>query len=103
MSLAEQTFQLPWHGIHHIALITADLDATIHSYKDVLGMHVSAIAPSEAGKGRHCLIFVKPNDDNVWGFHLPLLSHGEFSGGWPDLPMAKGLYFLVVGNISEQP
>ena len=70
MSLAEQSFQLPWCGIHHIALVTADLDATIHFYQEVLGMHVSAIAPSEAGKGRHCLIFVKPNDDNVWGFHF---------------------------------
>ena len=70
MSLAEQSFQLPWCGIHHIALATADLDATIRFYKDVLGMHVSAIAPSEAGRGRHCLIFVKPNDDNMWGFHF---------------------------------
>ncbi|RKN70090.1 hypothetical protein D7M11_31185 [Paenibacillus ginsengarvi] len=22
------------------------------------------------GRGRHCLIFVKPYDDNVWGFHF---------------------------------
>jgi len=70
MPLAEQSFQLPWCGIHHIALVTADLDATIRFYKEVLGMHVSAIAPSEAGRGRHCLIFVKRNDDNVRGFHF---------------------------------
>lgn len=70
MSLTEQSFQLPWHGIHHIALLTADLDATIRFYRDVLGMHTSDIAPSQEGRGRHCLIFVKPNDDNVWGFHF---------------------------------
>ena len=70
MSLAEQAFQLPWHGIHHIALLTADLDATIRFYRDVLGMPTSEIAPSKEGRGRHCLIFAKPNDDNVWGFHF---------------------------------
>ena len=70
MSLAEQAFQLPWSGIHHIALLTTDLDATIRFYRDVLGMPTSEIAPSQEGRGRHCLIFVKPNDDNVWGFHF---------------------------------
>lgn len=70
MSLTEQSSQLPWCGIHHIALTTADLDATIHFYQDVLGMTTSDIAPSQKGRGRHCLIFVKPNDDNVWGFHF---------------------------------
>jgi catechol 2,3-dioxygenase-like lactoylglutathione lyase family enzyme len=70
MSLAEQAFQLPWSGIHHIALLTMDLDATIRFYRDVLGMPTSEIAPSQEGRGRHCLIFVKPNDDNVWGFHF---------------------------------
>ena len=33
-------------------------------------MHVSAIAPSEEGRGRHCIISVKPNDENVLGFHF---------------------------------
>lgn len=70
MSHTEQTFQIPWQGIHHIALITADLDATIRFYRDVLGMQASDIAPSQEGRGRHCLILVKPNDDNVWGFYF---------------------------------
>ncbi|GHO46024.1 VOC family protein [Ktedonospora formicarum] len=70
MSLTEQSSQLPWHGIHHIALATADLDATIRFYRDVLGMSTSDIVPSSEGRGRHCLIFAKQNDDNVWGFHF---------------------------------
>ena len=70
MSRTEPSFQLPWSGFHHIALATADLDATIHFYKEVLGMHVSAIAPSEEGRGRQCIISVKPNDENVLGFHF---------------------------------
>ncbi len=70
MSLTEQSFQLPWHGIHHIALLTTDLEATIGFYRDVLGMPTSEILPSKEGRGRHCLIFVKPNDDHVRGFHF---------------------------------
>lgn len=34
----------PWSGFHHIALVTRDLDATIRSYRDVLGMDVVIIA-----------------------------------------------------------
>jgi catechol 2,3-dioxygenase-like lactoylglutathione lyase family enzyme len=70
MSHAEQSFQIPWRGMHHIALITADLDATIRFYRDVLGMPCSGIAPSREGRGRHCLILVKPDDDSQWGFHF---------------------------------
>lgn len=58
-----------WRGIHHIALATPDLDATIAFYQGVLGMQVSDIAPSRAGRGRHCLVFAKPDDPDTWGLH----------------------------------
>jgi catechol 2,3-dioxygenase-like lactoylglutathione lyase family enzyme len=61
---------LPWHGIHHIALATRNLDATITFYRDVLGMVVSDVFPSREGRGRHCLIFVKPGDCDIWGLHF---------------------------------
>lgn len=67
MSLVEK---LPWRGIHHIAMVTADLDSTIHFYQDVLGMAVGPVAPTEAGRGRHCIIFAKPDDPDTWGFHF---------------------------------
>lgn len=66
----QQTFAFNWQGIHHIALLTEDLDATRHFYKEVLGMHLGPIAPSTQGRGRHCVILVKPNDDNMLGFHF---------------------------------
>lgn len=62
--------QLSWQGFHHIALATANLDATIRFYEDVLDMQVSAIAPPREGRGRHCLMYVKPGDDDVLGFHF---------------------------------
>lgn len=61
---------LPWRGIHHIALATHDLDETLHFYQTVLGMEVSDIAPSQAGRGRHAIVLVKPGDEDTLGFHF---------------------------------
>nr|MBA3790917.1 VOC family protein [Rubrobacter sp.] len=32
-----------WQGFHHVALVTADLDATLRFYEDVLGMEAGEI------------------------------------------------------------
>lgn len=68
MHLTDALF--PWRGIHHIALATTDLDATRQFYADVLGMSASDIFPSREGRGRHCLVFVKPGDPETWGLHI---------------------------------
>lgn len=61
---------LPWAGIHHIALVTPDLDVTRAFYGDVLGMHIGEV---RVGGGvlpaRHC--FVRPGADaTTWGVHF---------------------------------
>src|SRR5215207_9264974 len=61
---------LNWRGIHHIALATSDIEATIAFYKDILNMQVSDIFPSKDNRGRHCLVFVKPGDAETWGLHF---------------------------------
>ena len=61
---------LPWRGIHHVALRTTDLEATIKFYRDGMGMAVSDIAPDQGGRGRHCLVLVKPGDSETWGLHF---------------------------------
>jgi catechol 2,3-dioxygenase-like lactoylglutathione lyase family enzyme len=43
----------PWGGLHHIALVTPELDATIQFYKDVLGMQLLFVAPAGELHGRH--------------------------------------------------
>ena len=58
----------PWQGFHHIALVTPDLEATIHFYQDVLGMQVGQIHPARDGNGRHC--FIKPGASKTWGLHF---------------------------------
>jgi catechol 2,3-dioxygenase-like lactoylglutathione lyase family enzyme len=62
--------QMPWRGIHHIALATPDLEATLRFYGEVLGMGVSEIFPSRGGRGRHSLVFAKLNDSDTWGLHF---------------------------------
>ena len=65
---ASRTTIPPWHGFHHVALVTPDLDATIHFYGDILGMHVSNIVAASERQGRHC--FIKPGQTETWGLHF---------------------------------
>ncbi|OTA41789.1 MAG: hypothetical protein A6D92_03830 [Symbiobacterium thermophilum] len=85
---------VPWEGFHHIALVTPDLDTTIHFYGNVLGMQVGEV---RAGGGvlpqRHC--FIRPGEEAAtWGLHffenpsaqiprvtLEELQHGPFVPG----------------------
>lgn len=62
------TTTINWNGIHHIALVTPDLDATIAFYGDILGMQIGKIFPATADRGRHC--FIKPGDNDTWGIHF---------------------------------
>jgi catechol 2,3-dioxygenase-like lactoylglutathione lyase family enzyme len=55
------TSALPWHEIHHFALITRDLAATIRFYADVLGMHMADSAPATPIHGRTYMIEPRPN------------------------------------------
>lgn len=56
----------PWTGFHHIALVTPDLEATIHFYEDALGMQTGDILHTAAGK--HC--FIRPGQSEAWGLHF---------------------------------
>jgi catechol 2,3-dioxygenase-like lactoylglutathione lyase family enzyme len=56
----------PWRGVHHVALATPDLDATVAFYRDVLGMRAGEV--SRRGPNRHC--FVTPGDGDGWGLHF---------------------------------
>jgi catechol 2,3-dioxygenase-like lactoylglutathione lyase family enzyme len=61
---------LPWGGIHHIALATHDIEETLRFYHQVLGMQVSDMYPSRAGRGRHGIVLVKPTDSETLGLHF---------------------------------
>lgn len=60
----------PWRGFHHVAVVTADLDATIAFYEGVLGMHVGEVIQRTAlgSSVRHC--FIRPGIGETWGMHF---------------------------------
>jgi catechol 2,3-dioxygenase-like lactoylglutathione lyase family enzyme len=59
-----------WQGFHHVALVTADFDATLRFYGDVLGMQVGRVMGTDArgGAARHC--FIRPGDTSSLGLHV---------------------------------
>ena len=75
---------IPWAGIHHLALVTPDLDVTRAFFADVLGMHVGEV---RVGGGvlpsPHC--FVRPGADAAtWGVHFfeqPGVALPQYPGG----------------------
>jgi len=46
----------PWQGIHHLALVTRDLEATVRFYVETLGMRVLLEPPARQGAPRHRFI-----------------------------------------------
>lgn len=51
------TSRPPWQGIHHIAIVTRDLDLTLAFYEDVLGMSRLALDGPPPGDGpRHVFL-----------------------------------------------
>lgn len=65
-----QASTFAWRGIHHLALATHDIDATVAFYRNVLGAQVSDVFPSQAGRGRHAVMLVNPADPNTLGLHF---------------------------------
>lgn len=57
-----------WRGFHHIAILTPDLNATIHFYGDILGMEVGQMFPARDGRPAHC--FIKPGGEESLGLHI---------------------------------
>ncbi len=64
----------PWQGFNHVALLTRDLDATMHFYQEVLGMELLFITPANQLHGRHCGL--RPGSDAA---HMGYLSFFEYA------------------------
>lgn len=74
-----QETAMPWQGIHHVALATPDLDATIQFYRDVLGMELTSLVPATERRGRHC--FLSPGGETL-GLHFWEAPNIEISSAW---------------------
>lgn len=73
-----------WRGFHHIAILTPDLNATLHFYGDILGMEVGQVFPAREGRPAHC--FIKPGGEESLGLHIfeyPDAQIFTYEGGIP--------------------
>jgi catechol 2,3-dioxygenase-like lactoylglutathione lyase family enzyme len=50
----------PWQGVHHLALVTPDMDATVRFYHGLLGMRL--VATLKAGPMRHYFFEIGPGN-----------------------------------------
>lgn len=60
-----------WQGIHHVALVTPNLDATISFYQDVVGMTLLFVAPAGDMHGRHAGLHAGGNFVGLHFFEMP--------------------------------
>jgi catechol 2,3-dioxygenase-like lactoylglutathione lyase family enzyme len=62
--------KIPWSGLHHVALVTPDLDATIRFYVEVLGLGLVTLIPASGARPRHCLLAVDSGDTSKDWLHF---------------------------------
>ncbi|MGZ8765971.1 MAG: VOC family protein [Acidimicrobiia bacterium] len=70
-----------WRGINHLALVTADMDATVRFYEGVLGMRL--VATTMAGPMRHYFFEIGPGNTLAF-FEWADAPHFEKPAGIPD-------------------
>jgi catechol 2,3-dioxygenase-like lactoylglutathione lyase family enzyme len=56
--------------LHHVALVTPDLDATIRFYVEVLGLRLISSMPAAGPRPRHCLLATDAEDDSKDWLHF---------------------------------
>ncbi|MCU6711935.1 VOC family protein [Paenibacillus sp. J5C_2022] len=94
-----------WSGFHHVALVTPNLDATLHFYENVLGMQASSVYPATSQRGRHC--FVKPGNTESWGIHFfeyrdaEIYQSADALRRLAEKPESEDLYRFVPGSLQH--
>jgi catechol 2,3-dioxygenase-like lactoylglutathione lyase family enzyme len=88
---------VPWRGVHHLAFVTPDMDATVRFYAGVLGMPLQATLL--AGPMRHYFFGIGP-DMTVAFFEIPgAPTFKKGAGSPPEMPIQFD--HLAIGMASE--
>jgi catechol 2,3-dioxygenase-like lactoylglutathione lyase family enzyme len=86
-----------WRGINHLALVTADMDATVRFYEGVLGMRL--VATTMAGPMRHYFFEIGPGNTLAF-FEWADAPHFEKPAGIPD--RVAGQFDHLSFNLPDQ-
>lgn len=63
--------RLDWGKLDHVALSTADLDATVRFYQDVLGFRLAGVGEPNELHGRHALLMMGEAGGGMHFFEHP--------------------------------
>jgi catechol 2,3-dioxygenase-like lactoylglutathione lyase family enzyme len=92
----------PWCGLHHLALVTPELDATILFYRDVLGMQLKFTGEANAIHGRTAVFLPGGNFADIHFFELAtaqIFTPSPDAVGIPWIPGA--LHHIAIGLPDE--
>lgn len=92
---ANASLKLKWNGIHHLAILTHDLDVTIAFYRDLLGMTIGDVASSP--RGRHRFIQIEPEASGRPGIHV----WEDTSRKAPDVTVHRGQFNSGPGVVAH--
>jgi len=84
---------ISWREIHHLALATRDLEATVRFYTNILGMYAADIRPARPIHGRTCTIKSSPNATS----ELHFFEQADAQPTQLDPEMLQRLMFPTVG------
>lgn len=70
-SVRTESLQLGWGKLDHVALSTADLEATLRFYQDILGFRLAGRGEPNELHGRHALLTIGEAGGGVHFFEHP--------------------------------
>jgi catechol 2,3-dioxygenase-like lactoylglutathione lyase family enzyme len=94
--LADQREDSAARGIHHVALLSSDVERTVRFYQDLLGFPLTEIFENRDYKGSNHFFFDVGNGNLLAFFDFPGLDLGPYA------EVLGGLHHIAISVIREQ-
>lgn len=92
----------PWQGLHHLALVTPDLDATIYFYHDVLGMQLTSRGEGNQIHGRTAAFLPGANLPDIHFFELATAQIFTPSPNSENIPWIPGALHHIAFGLPDE-